>query len=260
MAKLARVDARGIAAKSASPKEQPSMELAHFLTVRGPAAAAERLAGWFQDGPAAALAGLGGVDYLDLYTPSRTDHTDPYIEDRDGPALMVQTGHADLAAVAAMLTSPAFAAAADLDASGVPGLRATHDVMRREFFAVAGEDAPRPMSAPLSFVVRYHGPCADPALFTRHYREGHATGLARLPAVRNVLVYARTDWDDPTAIARADYLLGNEVVFDSIDALNAALNSPARHEMREHVATFPGWSGHNTHYAMDRARLAAKRP
>ena len=233
------------------------MALAHFLTVRGPAASADRLAAWFRDGPAAALAGFGGVDYVDLYTPSRADHADPYIEDRDGPILMVQTGHADHAAVRAMLTSPAFAAT-DLEASGVPGLRATHDVMNREFFPVAGEDEPRPMSAPLSFVVRYHGPCEDPALFTRHYREGHATGLARLPAVRNVLVYARIGWDDPTGIERADYLLGNEVVFDSIDALNAALNSPVRHEMREHVATFPGWSGHNTHYAMDRARLGAK--
>ena len=171
---------------------------------------------------------------------------------------MVQTGHPDPAAVQAMLASPAFAAAADLAASGLPDLRATHDVMRQEFFPVAGEAAPRPMSAPLSFVVRYHGPCEDPALFTEHYRQGHATGLARLPGVRNVLVYARTAWDDPTGIARAGYLLGNEVVFDSIDALNAALHSPVRHEMREHVATFPGWSGHNTHYAMDRARLGAR--
>ena len=234
------------------------MALAHFLTVRGPAAAANQLAAWFRGGPVAALAGLGSVDYVDLYTPSRTNHSDPYVDDRDGPLLMIQTGHADLAAVQAMLASPAFATASDFGASGVPALRLTHDVMTRELFAVDGEDEPRPMSAPLSFVVRYHGPCEDPAMFTEHYRQGHATALTRLPAIRNVLVYARIEWDDPTGIERADYLLGNEVVFDSIEALNTALNSPLRHELREHYKTFPGWSGRNTHYAMDRARHSAK--
>ena len=232
------------------------MALVHFLTFRGAGSATADLASWFRDGAAAALAQAPSVSYLDLYTPSLTDHTDPYVDDRDAPILMVQTSHEDAAALRATLESDALTLAGDV--TGAPGaeLRLTHDAMAQEFFAVGGADLPQPMTASLSFVVRYHGPCGDPAEFTKHYRHGHATALARLPEIRNVLVYARIDWEDPTGIERADYLLGNEVVFDSIDALNTALNSPLRHELREHYNTFPDWTGYNTHFAMDRERLA----
>ena len=231
------------------------MGLAHFLTYQGPAAAAGELATWFREGPAAALMHTPGVDYLDLYTPSRVDHTDPYVDDLDAPILMVQTGHSDEAALQETLSSGALASVADLANTSIADLRLTHDAMTQEFFSVGGDVQPLPMTAPLSFVVRYYGPCGDPAVFTEHYRHGHATALVRLPKIRNVLVYARIEWDDPTNISRADYLLGNEVVFDSIDALNTALNSPLRHELREHYKTFPDWTGHNTHYAMDRERF-----
>ena len=166
--------AEGRGSTRAPAAGRPLMTLAHFLTVRGPGGGAARLAAWFRDGPAAGLAALDCVDHLDLYTASPAGPTDPYFDDRDGPLAMVQTGHADVAAVREMLASAAFAAASDLDGAGVPGLRPSHDVMAQEFFAVAGEDAPRPLSAPLSLVVRYHGPCRDPRRFTEHYREGHA--------------------------------------------------------------------------------------
>ncbi len=232
------------------------MGLAHFLTYRGPSSAAGELASWFRDGPAVDLAQLPGVDYLDIYRPSRVDHTDPYVDDRDAPIMIAQTGHQNVSTLEATLSSPALAAAADLGSAPGGDLRLTHDAMAQEFFAVGDDNQPRPMAAPLSFVVRYHGPCEDPAVFTEHYRAGHATALARLPGIRNVLVYARIDWSDPTSIERADYLLGNEVVFDSIEGLNTALNSPMRHELRKHYDTFPDWTGHNTHYAMDRERLS----
>ena len=126
------------------------MVLAHFLTFRGPADASSELVAWFRDVPAPSLAGLACVDYVDLYTPSRGDHTDPFVDDRDGPVLMVQTGHADLSAVQEFLVSPAFAAASDPVATGISGLWLTHDVMTQEYFAVEDDDAPRPMDAPLS--------------------------------------------------------------------------------------------------------------
>ncbi|MHA1569402.1 MAG: hypothetical protein ACTSXZ_08020, partial [Alphaproteobacteria bacterium] len=62
-------------------------------------------------------------------------------------------------------------------------------------------------------------------------------------------------WRDPTDIVRADYLLGNEVVFDSLEDLNAALKSEVRHELRADYKTFPRFHGRNTHCAMRRRRL-----
>jgi len=42
----------------------------------------------------------------------------------------------------------------------------------------------------------------------------------------------------------------NKVVFDSAEALTAALNSPVRDEMRADYKQFPSFSGENAHFAM----------
>jgi hypothetical protein len=42
----------------------------------------------------------------------------------------------------------------------------------------------------------------------------------------------------------------NKVVFDSPEALTAALHSPVRHEMRADFNAFPPFSGPVRHYAM----------
>ena len=50
-------------------------------------------------------------------------------------------------------------------------------------------------------------------------------------------------------------MVGNEVVFDDADAFGAAMASPAREELRSHYREFPRFTGANTHYPMQRARL-----
>ena len=52
-----------------------------------------------------------------------------------------------------------------------------------------------------------------------------------------------------------DYLVGNEVVFDSVDDFNEAMKSPVRLELRAHFKEFPPFSGSNTHFLMQRRRL-----
>jgi hypothetical protein len=54
----------------------------------------------------------------------------------------------------------------------------------------------------------------------------------------------------------ADYIIGNEVVFDDVGAFNAAMASPVRDELRAHYRAFPRFTGMNTHYPMVRKRLA----
>ena len=53
----------------------------------------------------------------------------------------------------------------------------------------------------------------------------------------------------------ADYIIGNEVVFDHVAAFNAAMQSPVRQELRRHFREFPPFSGLNTHFPMNRRRL-----
>ena len=103
-------------------------------------------------------------------------------------------------------------------------------------------------------MVRYHKPAEDEAAFIRNYVDTHPPTLGKLPGIRAVMCYF------PQAIAApgvqpADYMIGNEVAFDSVAAFNAAMQSPVRQELRRHFHEFPPFSGLNTHFPMNRTRL-----
>jgi hypothetical protein len=53
----------------------------------------------------------------------------------------------------------------------------------------------------------------------------------------------------------AGTMIGNEVAFDDIVAFNAAMQSEVRQELRRHFREFPPFTGRNTHFPMNRARL-----
>jgi len=109
-------------------------------------------------------------------------------------------------------------------------------------------------------VVRYHHPAQDVALFISHYLADHPPILAKLPQIRSVLCYLPVDVAAPGILRPADYMLGNEVAFDSPEAFNAAMASPVRLELRTHFRSFPPFTGRNTHYPMLRRQLAPRRP
>jgi uncharacterized protein (TIGR02118 family) len=130
--------------------------------------------------------------------------------------------------------------------------RAGHFLVRRQ--PVAGEAEASARTAPLSFVVRYFGPTADPAHFARHYVENHPPILARFPKIRNVLCYVPTG-RFPDGFAEEPCIIRNEVVFESLADLAAALNSPILVDLRADSKTFAAF-GFSTHHAMMRSTLA----
>ncbi len=150
------------------------------------------------------------------------------------------------------------AAALRGEGSPVGPIRITHEAMSAEFFPVAGAQAAAPLRAPVSYLVHYHRPAQDEARFIAHYVNVHPPVLGRFPGIRNVICYYPLlpggQWNDPTDIPHADLMLANEVVFDSLDDLNAALASEARRELRRDYHEFPPFSGRNTHYPMSRTR------
>lgn len=247
------------------------MTISHFLVYTGDAETGAAIRDWFAGAPAAMLIALPGVETVDLYAPESSD--DPYLDPQPhgggGPVLMAQTGYRDTDALEAGLASSAFRDLLD-DPALIPGQTPgqspgqgggrggglSHDAMELQSFPVAGEEAPAALAAPVSYVVRYHRPAQDETHFVEHYCAVHPPVLGKFPRVRNVICYLPIAWTDPTNIANADYLLGNEVVFDSLEDLNAALASDVRHELREDYKSFPPFYGTNTHYAMRRQRLA----
>jgi uncharacterized protein (TIGR02118 family) len=217
-------------------------EVAIARTIAEPAAMASALLQW---------QALPELETLDFYTPAAGSAADPYVDDGIAPACLAKLAFPSLEALERAARHPQFKVG--LAHLGKDVLTCT--VMRRSDHPVARTDAHAPLSAPFSYVVRYHRPAEDESLFVRHYVETHPALLAQLPGIRNVMCYVPLTWRHPDGVPAADYMLGNEVVFDHNQAFKAAMASPVRHELRAHFRQFPRFSGRSTHYAMDRRRI-----
>jgi len=182
---------------------------------------------------------------VSLFTPDQAE--DPYVNDGAPPALMLEIEVGDTGALDALF--------ADADIRGqveAAGASARADAFEVLSFPIAGVDDPAYRSAPMSFVVRYFAPVSDEMLFRDYYLDNHPPIMADMPGIRNVLCYVPVPWLNMVPIPSSGCIFGNEVVFDGLDALNAALASDVRHRLRDDYKSFPVKPGPNTHYAMQR--------
>jgi uncharacterized protein (TIGR02118 family) len=177
---------------------------------------------------------------------------DPFVDDGAGPLLLAMLHFPTADAMTHALASKAFARSLD---NAPASVALAGSAFERHFHPVEGEVLPGPLDAPFSYVVRYHRPAEDEAEFVAHYLADHPPILGKLPQIRSVLCYVPQDALAPSILPTADYMLGNEVVFDSPEHFNAAMASPVRHELRAHFRNFPKFTGRNTHFPMTRQRL-----
>jgi uncharacterized protein (TIGR02118 family) len=211
---------------------------------------------WAERHAAPAWRALPGLTAVDLYQPVRGGTHDPFNNDGPGPLLMAMLQFPTKEKLQAGLSDPRFRQSF----AGKPeDIAATGTSLERRFFPVADTPNPEPLRAPFSYVVRYHHPAENVAEFVSHYIADHPPILGKLPEIRSVLCYLPIDAGTSGILAPADYIIGNEVAFDSPEAFNAAMASPVRHELRAHFKIFPPFTGKNTHYPMMRRQLAANR-
>jgi uncharacterized protein (TIGR02118 family) len=197
-----------------------------------------------------AWAALPGLSAIDAYVIAKSETHDPFVDDGAGPLLLVML-HFN---TAEQMSHAIGALARSLD--GLPqGVAITGTPFERRLYPIGGEAAPGPLTAPFSYVVRYHRPADDEAAFVSHYLADHPPLLAKLPEIRSVLCYLPLDTLATPALPTGNVMIGNEVAFDSPEAFNAAMASPVRAELRAHFRTFPKFTGRNTHYPMMRRRL-----
>jgi uncharacterized protein (TIGR02118 family) len=191
-----------------------------------------------------------GLSALDIYRPVGGTQ-DPYNKDERPPLVIL---------VVEFQAVDALGAAVPVLEQGLAKLpaavTATVTAMERRFYPVAGETAPGALRAPFSYVVRYHRPAEDEAAFVKHYVADHPRLEAQFPGIRSIMCYFPQPEPASRRFPRVDYMIGNEVVFDSIEDFNAAMQSPVRHDMRAHFHSFPKFSGPVTHFAMRRERVA----
>jgi hypothetical protein len=217
----------------------------------GPAGAARAARDW-HDAAAVTWRELPGLVSHDLYVGMTEGAKDPLVDDGPGPLLIAMLAFADEDALGDAVARAEFEASL---ARLPDGVRAAGEAMECRHYPVAAAAAPAELRAPFSYVVRYHRPAEDEAAFIANYVATHPPTLARLPGIRNIMCYFPLDRPNPPGLARSDYMLGNEVVFDDVAAFNRAMASPVRHELRAHYRAFPPFSGANTHYPMWRMRF-----
>jgi uncharacterized protein (TIGR02118 family) len=187
------------------------------------------------------LGGLPGLSRGLVFTPASAH--DPYLDDGPPPALVLQLYFADIA---------------DLEASCGPTgtLQALVGLLEGVTQqAMVARSSPVPDPTPASepactYLVAYTGAAEDLNLWHAHYIASHAPLMQRFPGIRGIEICTRMDWVSFLPFARVDYMQRNKNVFDSAEALNAAINSPVRHDMRADFHKFPAFTGPVLHYPM----------
>ncbi|MCW3476662.1 EthD domain-containing protein [Limobrevibacterium gyesilva] len=223
------------------------MTFCWFATFRGAAEAGaaeiDALAGF--------LARTPGLAQALIHTPATT--SDPYLNDGPSPALALQLYFPEIAALEAALAAGGHlqALAGAACPPSLAGAEVTQQAMLARAFPVPDPAFRTPAGAlPCTYLVAYEGAAEDLNVWLAHYIDHHPPIMARFPGIRQIEIYTRIDWCGFVPFARVEHMQRNKVVFDSPEALTAALNSPVRHEMRADFKRFPAFSGGNTHFPM----------
>lgn len=205
---------------------------------------------WLRHDVLRSLLPLPGINHADIYSPMAGSAADPFVAPAAGPLIVAIVHFRTEDDLRAAISSATF----ERCLVQMPaGLSLTATPMSGTAYAV---DAPQAevRQAACRYVVRYHGPGEEAASFGEHYERTHPPLLAKLPRIRAIECYRpiialRAPGCDP-----ADYLIGNEVEFDSLEDLSAAMTSPARAALRADFDALPRVFRGNTHVAMRRER------
>ena len=232
------------------------MDIAVFVTIWSITMSPADLHGRLLGEPLDFLKNVGDVKSVEVYLPESGNV--PVMDDVPAPAMIVQIDLDSPAAAAALVGSGEFERLfTNAESYPAPVGKINIETLEAVHYDLPGHESPLPRTAPLSFVVRYYGPVADAADFIDFYTNNHPPLLAKFPGIRNVLCYLPLNWRSMQEITDDYMFLGNEVVFDDLDALNQALASDVLPEVLADGEQFAAY-GYNTHHAMQRRQVYAR--
>ncbi len=220
---------------------------------------------------AALCAPLPGLLEARLYEPAQA--FDPMLDDGPPPMLCLQASFdsVDALSQACARNGPLQKLADDRLLPGLAGAVRTHQAMLTRLMPV-----PPPQSQPLpaigsaspcglvvppepasgcAYLVAYDGPADNLDEWLSFYLTHHPPLMARFPGIRAIEIGTRLDHHGFLPGLRASCMLRNKVVFDDPAALDLALASPVRAEMRADFGQFPPYAGGVRHHAMSMARV-----
>ncbi|MCB8840319.1 EthD family reductase [Aurantimonas sp. VKM B-3413] len=214
-----------------------------FFSAEDPAA---RISGTDLEAVREVFGALPGLDRARLYTPETA--SDLYNDDGHSPVFGFQLYFDGIEALEAAIgqTGALQALAVPGALPSLSGAQAAQQAMLVRSFHVPDPAALSPKAC--SYVVHYPGPAADTNAWLSHYIHHHPPIMRRFPGVRELEILTRIDWIDALPWRRVNHLQRNRILFDSAKALEDALHSPVRHEMRADFGDFPPYEGGNFHY------------
>lgn len=224
------------------------MSFCHFALFSNPADPDLRLARDQAEALRRCLAALPGLTKAHLYSPA--DSRDQFNDDGAPPVFGLQLFFDTLEALESALRTGG--GLHDLVTTGglssLDGTKSAQQAMYLRGFAVP---EPKPVSpTATSYLVWYPGPADDLQEWLAAYIERHGPIMAKFPGLRELEILSRVDWIDEMPWTRVHHMQRNRVMFDSPEALTAALFSPVRLELREDRQSFPEFTGGNRHYPM----------
>lgn len=209
-----------------------------------------------RNGMTAHVKGCPGVQAAFVMTP--TEGFDPYFPDSKNPtALLMQLEFQDIMSLERVLSSRGYLEPlADAEAwPSLRGCRVSHQAMSTRRYPVAD---PVPQSADgsvLSYMVEYEGPAADENAWHAAYVARHPLLLAKFPGIRAIEIYTPLVAICELPIVARKAMQRNKTVFDSSEAMNAAMLSPARGELRADALKLPEFSGAKDHFPFRTTRV-----
>ena len=231
------------------------MRASHFLHYTGVSDDPIGFRDAFNDRFGRKLSGLAGVRSVRLYTQGGYD--DPYLDDDPGPFLLCRTEFDTVGALFAAFEANA-SELTFADSGDLPPFegRVSDEILIGHQYPTATDRWGRDPLGDVTYFVVYPNTAADRDSFIGYYTAHHPPLLGQLPGIRATVLYEPTDMTSPLALTPADHMLICDVSFDTLDALNASLQSDIRKVLREDYNQFPPFEGDPIHSAM--ARLIVK--
>ena len=227
------------------------MKIAIFVTIWSAGMSSADLDSYFRATPLDDLRSNTSISSVEIYTPEPGDVPD--WDDVPAPSIIVQIDLDDADEAKALTESASFKQHflnKEAIGSGIDELKL--EITEVMNFPLPGMQEAPARTAPLSFVVRYYGPVADGREFADFYYKNHPPIIAKFPNIRNVLCYLPLSWRESGEVNDKSLIIGNEVVFDDLASLKAALAVTevldAAKEDSSHFQEF----GYSTHHAMHR--------
>ena len=188
------------------------------------------------------------------FTPMAAAGEQPFAGDGRGPPLVLQLDFATAQDLEAALTG-AGSLAHIVRAGALPSLAnaavACQRMIGRRFATPDPAFRLALGGLPCTFLVDYPGTADNLEAWLDHYDAHHPPIMTRFPDIREVATYRPApEMDNDLPCARGTSMQRNKVVFDSSDALVAALASPVMAEMRVDSSAFPPCSQRATHFVM----------